>query len=72
MLGKNGNGNQEIGRNRFGPWIMDKKKKKSWFNEKCKEAISERDKAHLRVVQNSTEDNKKNVSHKTKKGKKNN
>jgi len=33
-------------------------KRKSWFYEQCKEAIAERDKAHLRVVQDPTEWNK--------------
>lgn len=34
-------------------------KRKSWFNEQCKEAIAERDKACLRVVQDPIEENKR-------------
>jgi len=48
-------------------------KRKSWFNEQCKEAIAERDKAHLRVVQDPTEGNKRMLAIKLKgRGKKNN
>jgi len=34
-------------------------KKKSWFNEQCKEEIADRDKARLKVVQDPTEANKR-------------
>jgi len=48
-------------------------KRKSWFNEQWKEAIAERDKAHLRVVQDPTEGNKRMLAIKLRgKGKKNN
>ena len=34
-------------------------KRKSWFNEQYNEAIAEKDKARLRVVQAPTEENKR-------------
>jgi len=37
-------------------------KRKPWFNEQCKEAIADRDKARLRVVQDPTEENKRRLA----------
>ncbi|KAL4148913.1 hypothetical protein QTP88_003052 [Uroleucon formosanum] len=37
-------------------------KRKSWFNEQCKEAVADRDKARLRVIQDPTEENKRRLA----------
>jgi hypothetical protein len=37
-------------------------KRKSWFNEQCKEAIADRDKTLLRMVQDQTEENKRRLA----------
>lgn len=36
-----------------------KKAKKTWFNEECKAAQKEKDKARTKVLQNPSEDNKR-------------
>lgn len=37
-------------------------RKKPWFNEKCKEAIDKRDKAHLKMALDPTDENKRTLA----------
>jgi len=49
---------------------VSKKTKKRWFNEECKAAQEEKDKARTKVLQNPSEDNKRLLAQKQKDAKK--